>query len=247
MCSGAVFSPETSFIFCSLPCFFNIFPLSTLNKQCKIVHKSPPSFAPPMLHSMISLLLLTLKSSFSPHVFIICLAAFLQPRVVSSPVFLKWSSYRPLEGQSWASPFLVEWGKCMCLGPCSFSLGWLFSDFSPCPSLMRFCLMVLPHHLSCCHEWMMALKNNFLCSCMSYLSFFFFFSNKAIFYSTAEHITNIFPNYISKWTIVSKWIWKYWKSLKRRKRWDKGIIWDVYTAGGFLLLRSPPDLNETIT
>lgn len=114
-----------------LPCFFNIRPFSTLNKQCKIVHKSPSSSAPPTLHSMISLLLLTLKSSFSPHVFIICLAAFLQPRAVSSPVLLKCWSYRPLEGQSWALPFLVESGKCMCLGPCSFSLVWLFSDFFP--------------------------------------------------------------------------------------------------------------------
>ena len=195
---------------------------------------------------MISLLLLTLKSSFSPHVFIICLAAFLQPIAVSSVVLKCWS-YRPLEGQSWASPFLGEAGKWMCLGPCSFSLGWLFSDFYPCPSLMRFCLMVLPHHLSLLSWKNDGSQEQFPLFLYVILEFLFLFSNKAIFYFTAEHITNIFPNYISKWTIVSKWIWKYWKSLKRRERWDRGIIWDVYTAGGFLLLRSPPDLNETIT
>lgn len=138
--------PLLSLVLCPVSLIYS--PCLHWINNAKIVHKSPPSFAPPTLHSMISLLLLTLRSSFSPHVLIICLAAFLQPRAVSSPVFLKWWSYRPLEGQSWASPFLVESGKCMCLGPCSFSLGWLFSDFSPCPSLMRFCLMVLPHHLS---------------------------------------------------------------------------------------------------
>lgn len=84
--------------------------------------------------------------------------------------------------------------------------------------------------------------------CNAWVSFFPFFfpqQSNTLFYTRTHN------KYISKLHFKMSYCFKMnletLKSLKWRKRWNRGIKWDVYTAGDFLLLRSPWDFNEIIT